>query len=1161
MRKFSLSFITLSVGLGLLPLAQAENTPAQQHLLEQVRLGEASSREDLVRQSLYRLELIDPNNPDYLAARTRYLLRQGDTAGAQKQLDLLAKLAPESSALQATRNEMKISTGSGRQALQQARLLGVAGKVDEAVAAYEKLFGGVPTDTEAAIEYWTLVARLPARHSEGVSQLKKLNASTPDNVTLLTSLAKQMFSDNKPQEGFAYLEQMARSASGRGIAADMWLGEIKSMPVSRGSVQALQRFLLQFPAGSAAANARVLLAQQQTQLQDPAFLAKSEGLAAVKSGNAAQAVADLQQAVRADARDSDAVGALGAAYSQRGDRARAVAQLNKAIAMDPKSPNRDKWDSLLKTNRYWLLIKQGDNALKAGQLAQAQNAYAQAQRVDNTDSYAVLGLGDAAAARKDDAAAERYYRQALRMDRDNNLAVRGLANVYRRESPEKASAYIASLPASQRRSIDDIERSLTNDRLEKQAEALESQGSWAQAAEVQRRRLALDPESVWITYRLAKDLVSAGQRPEADALMRNMANRKPGDAERVYAYGLYLSGNNQDDRALAQINALPRGQWTDNIRELEGRLQSDKVMREANQLRDSGQEAQAIALIKQQPESIRYDLALADWAQQRGDSAEAIAQYHRVLSQQADNGDARLGLAEVYLAEGDKNAARAQVAQLKDADTESINMQRRVALARAGFDDTAGAQQIFDRIVPQAKSQPPSMESALVLRDAARFQTQSEQPQQALESYKDAMVAAGVTRVRSQDNDTFTRLTRNDSQDDWLKRGIRSDAANLYRQQDLNVTLEHDYWGSSGTGGYSDLKAHTTMLQVDAPLYDGRMFFRTDVVNMNAGSFSTNSDGGYSPSWGTCGEISCYGGSKNQSDGGASVAVGWKNATWSGDIGTTPMGFNVVDVVGGLSYSGDAGPVGYTVNVHRRPISSSLLSFGGQKDNPNDGHTGTTWGGVRAAGGGISLSYDKGEANGIWSSLGADQLTGKNVEDNWRVRWMTGYYYKAINENNRRVTVGLTNMIWHYDKDLSGYTLGQGGYYSPQEYLSFSVPVIWRQRTENWSWELGGSVSWSHSRTQTHARYPLLNLIPSQYRYDASQQKEEGGSSQGFGYTARALVERRVTGNWFVGAAVDIQQAKDYTPSHALLYVRYSASGWQGDMDMPPQPLVPYADW
>ncbi|MFK5142413.1 cellulose synthase complex outer membrane protein BcsC, partial [Klebsiella pneumoniae] len=629
MRKLSLSLLTLSLGVALLPLAQAATTPAQEHLLEQVRLGEASNREDLVRQSLYRLELIDPNNPELIAARMRYLLRQGDAAGAQKELERLTKLAPDSPELKASRNEMKSNTGEGRQALQQARLLGVAGKVDEAIAAYEKLYGGVPDDVDVAIEYWTLVARLPARHSEGVSQLKKLNASAPGNVSLLTSLAKQMFADNKPQEGFAYLAEMARSASGRGIAADMWFSEVKSMPVSKASVQALQQFLLQFPTGSVAANARVLLDQQQAQLQDPTFRARSEGLAAVKSGNTTQAVADLQKAVQADSRDSDAVGALGQAYSQRGDRARAVAQLSKAIAMDPDSPNRGKWDSLLQTNRYWLLIKQGDNALKAGQLSQAQNYYAQAQRVDRTDSYAVLGLGDVAAARKEAAAAERYYQQALRLDRGNNLAVRGLANLYRAESPEKASAWIAGLPPAQRRSIDDIERSLTNDRLEKQAQALESQGNWAQAAEVQRRRLALDPDSVWITYRLARDLVSAGERQEADALMRTMVNRQPQDAERVYASGLYLSGNDQDDLALAQIAALPRSAWTDNIRELEARLQSDRVLRQANQLRDSGDEAQAIALIKRQPSSVRYDLTLADWAQQRGDSQTAIADYQR----------------------------------------------------------------------------------------------------------------------------------------------------------------------------------------------------------------------------------------------------------------------------------------------------------------------------------------------------------------------------------------------------------------------------------------------------------------------------------------------------------------------------------------------------
>lgn len=84
MRKFTVNLLSLSLGTALMPMAQAANSPQQQLLLEQVRPGESMQREDLVRQSLYRLELIDPNNPDVIAARLRYLLRQGDTGAAQK---------------------------------------------------------------------------------------------------------------------------------------------------------------------------------------------------------------------------------------------------------------------------------------------------------------------------------------------------------------------------------------------------------------------------------------------------------------------------------------------------------------------------------------------------------------------------------------------------------------------------------------------------------------------------------------------------------------------------------------------------------------------------------------------------------------------------------------------------------------------------------------------------------------------------------------------------------------------------------------------------------------------------------------------------------------------------------------------------------------------
>ncbi|OSM01131.1 cellulose synthase operon protein C, partial [Escherichia marmotae] len=565
MYKFTLNLLTLSLGLSMLSMAEAAPT-AHQLLMAQVRLGEDTHREDLVEQSLYRLELVEPNNPDVVAARFRYLLRRGNIDGAQKQLTRLFLLAPDSKIYQASHTAMRLSSPDGRQALQMARLQAISGRHKEAIANYDRLFNGAPPDVEMAMEYWSTVAQIASRRNEAISQLRILNNDNPDTGAIL--------------------------------------------------------------------------------------------------------------------------GALGQAYSQKGDRANAVVNLEKALALDPHSSNNDKWNSLLKVNRYWLAIQQGDAALKANNPEQAERLFRQARSVDNADSYAVLGLGDVAMARKDYPAAERYYQQTLRMDSSNTNAVRGLANIYRQQSPEKAEAFIASLPASQRRSVDDIERSLQNDRLAQQAEALENQGKWAQAAALQRQRLALDPGSVWITYRLSQDLWQAGQRSQADTLMRNLAQQKPDDPEQVYAYGLYLSGHDQERAALAHINSLPRAQWNSNIQELVNRLQSDQVLETANRLRESGKEAEAEAMLRQQPPSTRIDLTLADWAQQRRDYTAARAAYQNVLTREPNNIDAILGLTEVDIAAGDKAAARSQLAKLPATDNASLNTQRRVALVQAQLGDT-----------------------------------------------------------------------------------------------------------------------------------------------------------------------------------------------------------------------------------------------------------------------------------------------------------------------------------------------------------------------------------------------------------------------------------------------------------------------------------------
>ncbi len=289
-RGVSRALLGLSLGMALTPLAGAA-TSAQQQLLEQVRLGEATHREDLVRQSLYRLELIDPNDPQVIAARFRYLLRQGDSDGAQKLLDRLAQLAPESTAYQSSRTAMLLSTPQGRQSLQEARLLATTGHTEQAIASYDKLFKGYPPEGELAVEYWTTVAKLPARRHEAINQLQKINAVSPGNNALQNALAQLLFASGRRDEGFAVLKQMAKSSTGRSAASAIWYQQIKDLPVSDASVKALQDYLTQFSEGDSVSAARAQLSEQQKQLADPAFRARSQGIAAVNAGEGGKAIA------------------------------------------------------------------------------------------------------------------------------------------------------------------------------------------------------------------------------------------------------------------------------------------------------------------------------------------------------------------------------------------------------------------------------------------------------------------------------------------------------------------------------------------------------------------------------------------------------------------------------------------------------------------------------------------------------------------------------------------------------------------------------------------------------------------------------------------------------------------------------------------------------
>ncbi|WP_324051703.1 cellulose synthase complex outer membrane protein BcsC [Aeromonas caviae] len=1116
-------------------------------LLEQVRIGEARGREDLVSNSLYSLSLVEPDHPELLAAQARQALRQGKVKEAGTLLARLGKQDPDSALYRQGMANLALNEPARRQQLQQARLLTSAGRLEEAERLYRSLFSGdLPPNLDVAVDYALLQTRIPAMKAKGLAALEALNRQYPGEPRVRGGLARLYLAEGRRQGAQNLLREMARDPYQRDEAAEIWLADIESLPIGPGSIAALQEYMVLFGEGDTT-KAEQLLATQEEKWASPAYRARQSALASTAGGGAS--ISRLQRALAANPGDPELMGALGQAYSRNDQRALAIAQFERVLA-HPEVTDKDKWRSLLATNRYWLLVSQGRSALEREQWDEAATLYRRAIAQDGREPEAWLGLGDSERGRHRDADAESAYRKALAMGSARERALARLFDLYKEQDPARALALLEQqgTPGMQAEG-----RRLKAGLLQEEADQLDRAGKVAVALRLREQALALTPEEVWLAYRVADTRARLGEAGSGERLLRERLAAHPQDATLRYATALYLSGQDKMVAARGVLAAIPRSGWTQDMDALDQRLARDEVLARARARHEAGDDEGAERLLQPLQPDEEVSLMLAEWATDRGAYALAEQRYQEVLARTPQQPEARLGMAELAQTRGDLAKARHWLPAwpVSPLPPEGANYYRRVANLYQALGEGETARAIFTDYEPLVAMQPASQQTALFWRDAARQRVAEHDVEGALVRDRKGLVAAGLAPREDLEGGELTRLARSQDGEGWLASGLRSDLDRHYRQSQTTFSLDSDYWGSSGTGGYSDLRALTQMAQLDTPLAGGTAFGRLELVDMDAGNLP---DSPYRAQFGTCAARDCRGDAHQQSRG-TTLAAGWQRGAWAFDLGTTPLGFEVVDWVGGATLTGDWHTLGWGMTLSRRPVSSSLLSYGGTVD-PG---TGISWGGVRANGIRLDLSRDLGGAVGFWGSAQQHLLTGKNVPDNWRTRLMGGGYYKLVNETHRRASVGLSTMLWHYQQDLGGYTLGQGGYYSPQGYFSLSVPVSYRQRTPDWSWELGGSGSWSYARTDDSRRYPLEGLLPSGLRDRNAPVK--GGCSSGFGYTLNGVVEHRLTEHWRIGGRVDIQQADDYAPSHVPLFLRYTFKPWQGDLDMPPRPLTPYADF
>ncbi len=271
---------------------------------------------------------------------------------------------------------------------------------------------------------------------------------------------------------------------------------------------------------------------------------------------------------------------------------------------------------------------------------------------------------------------------------------------------------------------------------------------------------------------------------------------------------------------------------------------------------------------------------------------------------------------------------------------------------------------------------------------------------------------------------------------------------------------------------------------------------------------------------------------------GLSYSLGWATA----DIGSTPLGFRQQNLIGGVELAPSIGrDLRLRVVGERRAVTDSLLAYAGTEDPA----TGLTMGGVTRTRGHLQLEWTPGLLS-LYAGGGGATLRGENVASNTQYEFGAGGSYPVYRTATQEVRAGLDLVYLGYERNLRLFTLGHGGYFSPQSYFAALIPVSYKEQVnENFSYSVGGSVGF---QTYNERRSPVFPNDP------ARQARLEGlvanapllnafypaRSEAGIVGGAFANAEYKVSDSLRLGGRAQFQRAGNFTEGTGLVYARYT---------------------
>jgi tetratricopeptide (TPR) repeat protein len=287
--------------------------------------------------------------------------------------------------------------------------------------------------------------------------------------------------------------------------------------------------------------------------------------------------------------------------------------------------------------------------------------------------------------------------------------------------------------------------------------------------------------------------------------------------------------------------------------------------------------------------------------------------------------------------------------------------------------------------------------------------------------------------------------------------------------------------------------------------------------------------------------------SETQSDSGLGGLVQW--APLNGitlELGTTPTSFEISNLVGALRFRFESDSGAFFIGADREAVEDSLLAYAGTVDPLS----GDSWGGVVRNRGyfGGRFGDDGFSAYGLVSGA---FLEGKRVDSNSEWRADGGFMQRAASGQTWVARIGAAVELTGFEANRSHFTLGHGGYFSPERFLSVGPAFDLQGRRDDRSFRLEGSVLWQELREESSAYFPTdaaLQAASGDPRYP-------GDSREGIGLRLAASMEWRVTERTVAGVRLEGVHGEDADVIRLQVYARRWDHRVTDPVQQPPVPL------